>query len=192
MTLCGHTIEHCPHWMHRSASQIGTCSAMLRFSYCVVPVGYVPSIGSALTGSASPRPSSITAVTLRTKAGRRAGTVCARRRAAGGGARHLDLVQVGERIVDRREVLLHDLRALARVGPFGLLLDRRDRLVARQHARQREEAGLQDRVDARAEAEAEGDLRGVDDVELELPVDDLLLDLARQLVPDGVRRRTDC
>ncbi len=75
MTLCGQTIEHCPHWMHRSGSQIGTCSAMLRFSYFVVPVGKVPSIGIALTGKVSPRPSIMTAVTLRTNSGAVSGTI---------------------------------------------------------------------------------------------------------------------
>ena len=41
----------------------------LRFSHCAVPLGYVPSTGSALTGSSSPRPAIIRAVTSRTKAG---------------------------------------------------------------------------------------------------------------------------
>ena len=77
MTLCGQTIEHWPHWMHRSGSQIGTSSAMLRFSNRVVPVGNVPSIGNALTGSESPRPSIIMAMTLRTKAGAESGTIFA-------------------------------------------------------------------------------------------------------------------
>ena len=42
---------------------------MLRFSYSEVPDGYVPSAGSALTGSSSPRPASIAAVTVRTNSG---------------------------------------------------------------------------------------------------------------------------
>src|SRR4029450_5346869 len=75
MTLCGQTMEHCPHWMHRSGSQIGTCSAMLRFSYFVLPAGKVPSIGIALTGNVSPRPSIMTAVTLRTNSGAVSGTI---------------------------------------------------------------------------------------------------------------------
>jgi hypothetical protein len=44
-------------------------SAMLRFSQRVVPMGQVPSGGSAETGSASPRPASIAAVTVLTKSG---------------------------------------------------------------------------------------------------------------------------
>jgi hypothetical protein len=51
MTLCGQTKLQLPHWMHDSESQDATSSEMLRFSYCVVPLGYVPSTGSALTGS---------------------------------------------------------------------------------------------------------------------------------------------
>ena len=47
---------------------------MLRRSHCVVPVGYVPSSGSALTGSRSPRPAMISAVTFCTKSGASAGT----------------------------------------------------------------------------------------------------------------------
>jgi hypothetical protein len=42
---------------------------MLRFSQRAVPVGHVPSTGNALTGSRSPFPSSITAVTRRMKSG---------------------------------------------------------------------------------------------------------------------------
>ena len=42
---------------------------MLRFSQRVVPIGQVPSGGSAETGRASPRPASIAAVTVLTKSG---------------------------------------------------------------------------------------------------------------------------
>ena len=42
---------------------------MARFSYCVVPVGKVPSTGSALTGSWSPSPAIMIAVTRWTKSG---------------------------------------------------------------------------------------------------------------------------
>ena len=61
--------------MHRSGSQAATSSEMLRFSYAVVPLGYVPSAGSALTGRSSPRQAIIAAVTVRTNAGACAGTV---------------------------------------------------------------------------------------------------------------------
>ena len=52
---------------------------MLRFSQRAVPVGQVPSQGRALTGRASPRRSSIGAITSRTNTGaaaRRSGTGC--------------------------------------------------------------------------------------------------------------------
>ena len=74
ITLCGQTKLQLPHWMHSSESQAATNSEMLRFSYCVVPLGYVPSTGSALTGSSSPRPAIIAAVTVRTNSGACAGT----------------------------------------------------------------------------------------------------------------------
>ena len=50
MAACGQTMAHLPQSMQIDASQIGICWAMARFSYCVVPVGKVPSTGSALTG----------------------------------------------------------------------------------------------------------------------------------------------
>ena len=74
MTLCGQTNEQLPHWMQMSGSQTATSSEMLRFSYAVVPLGYVPSTGRALTGSSSPRPAIIAAVTVRTNSGACAGT----------------------------------------------------------------------------------------------------------------------
>ena len=56
---------------------------MARFSYFVVPVGNVPSTGSALTGRRSPSPAMRAAVTRRTNsrgssmAGLTIGTACA-------------------------------------------------------------------------------------------------------------------
>ncbi len=60
--------------MQASESHSATKSEILRFSYCVVPEGYVPSTGSALTGSWSPVPSSMDAVTSRTNSGAVFGT----------------------------------------------------------------------------------------------------------------------
>ncbi len=48
---------------------MGISSAILRFSQRVVPIGQVPSGGSAETGRASPSPASIAAVTVFTKSG---------------------------------------------------------------------------------------------------------------------------
>src|SRR5262249_29710979 len=100
---------------------------------------------------------------------------------------NLDLEQVCQRGIDGFKILLDHLLALAGIGLFRRLLDRRNRLVARHNAGEREEAGLQDGVGARSETQGERDLRRVDDVKIELLVDDLLLHLARQLVPDLVR-----
>src|SRR5262249_10546363 len=69
MTACGQTIAHLPHWMQVTGSQTGISVAMLRFSYCAVPVGNVPSHGSALTGSSSPQPAMIGPSTSRTNGG---------------------------------------------------------------------------------------------------------------------------
>ena len=43
IVACGQPSEHSPHWMQIFGSQMGMSWAMLRFSYCVVPVGNVPS-----------------------------------------------------------------------------------------------------------------------------------------------------
>ena len=59
--------------MHETSSQTGMNSAMLRFSQRDVPMGNVPSIGSELTGSRSPSPSSIGPITVRTNAGASSG-----------------------------------------------------------------------------------------------------------------------
>ncbi len=69
MTLCGQIMAHLPHWMQTSGSHTGISAAMLRFSHFAVPVGYVPSAGSALTGKLSPSPAIIGAVTSCTKRG---------------------------------------------------------------------------------------------------------------------------
>ena len=89
-------------------SQTGISSARLRFSHFAVATGQVPSTGNALTGSRSPLPASITAVTFCTKSG------AARTRAADGRAkrsprRHRDLVQVRQRLIDHLAVPPHDL-----------------------------------------------------------------------------------
>src|SRR5437763_16447257 len=69
MVACGQTKAHLLHWMHTFGSQMGTSSAIRRFSHLVVPSGQVPSTGKADTGSRSPLPAIITAVTRWTKSG---------------------------------------------------------------------------------------------------------------------------
>ena len=74
MAAWGQISTHLLHWMQSAASHTGISSARLRFSQWEVPVGQVPSGGKALTGSSSPRPDSMTAVTLRMKSGASSGT----------------------------------------------------------------------------------------------------------------------
>src|SRR5215813_15187798 len=69
MVACGQTKAHLLHWMQTFGSQIGTSSAIRRFSHFVVPTGQVPSTGKADTGSRSPLPAIITAVTRWTNSG---------------------------------------------------------------------------------------------------------------------------
>ncbi len=70
----GQTIAHLPQSMQIDGSQIGIIWAIARFSYLVVPVGKVPSTGSALTGSWSPSPAIRRAVTRATKSGTPSGS----------------------------------------------------------------------------------------------------------------------
>src|SRR5262249_43183496 len=99
-------------------------------------------------------------------------------------ARGLDFVGMAEGFVYRRVVLLdHGFTALA-VGLLYGVLDGGDGLFAGQHAADGEETGLHDGVDAAAHARGFGDFVTIDDVEFQLFVDDLLLHLARQFVPD--------
>src|SRR5688500_1415391 len=69
MAACGHTIAHLLHWMQIPGSQTGISSAIERFSHCAVAVGQVPSTGKAETGSRSPLPAIMTAVTRFTNSG---------------------------------------------------------------------------------------------------------------------------
>ena len=75
MTPCGQTKLQLPHWMQMSGSHTGTISEMLRFSQRggAATARCRPS-GSAQTGSSSPRPAIIIAVTFRTNSGASSGT----------------------------------------------------------------------------------------------------------------------
>ncbi len=103
---------------------------------------------------------------------------------AGGRRGNLHLEQVRQGLFHRAEVLPDDLLPLRPVGLLDRLLDGVDRLVARQHPRNGEEAGLHDGVDPRAHPRRLRDLVAVDDVEADLPVDDLPLHAPRDPVPD--------
>ncbi len=103
------------------------------------------------------------------------------------GGRHplgnLDPVQALERAVDRGLVALDDLGAAPAVGLGDRRLDPLDRLLARQHARDGEEARLQDDVDPPCETDLARDPAGVDHVHLDVLGEDLLLHRARERVP---------
>ena len=95
---------------------------------------------------------------------------------------HFDLEETGERIVDRFEVLAHDLLALLAVGFLDGLLDFLDGLFLGHHSGQGEEAGLHHGVDAVAHAAFTRDRVGVDDMERHAFLDEGLLDDARQML----------
>ena len=101
-----------------------------------MPLGYVPSTGSALTGRSSPRPAIIAAVTVRTNSGACAGTSGGSSRVAVARSGTLDPVQALERAVDRGLVALDHLGAAPAVGLRDRRLDPLDRL-ARAAARRR-------------------------------------------------------
>ena len=178
--------------MQSAGSQTGISVAMLRFSHCAVPVGQVPSTGKALTGQQVAVAGEHQRRHRCTKSGASAGTTGGRRARRGRRAPGTcDLGEAAERRVHGREVALQDLGSLLRVGLLDRLLDLRDRASRAAAPREREEAGLHDRVDAPLQAGLARDAVGVDDEEAQLLLDDLLLDLARQLVPDrlGAVRR---
>ena len=102
---------------------------------------------------------------------------------AGGLGRHLDQAQVDQGVVHRLEVLAHHFLALAGVGLLDRILDFLNRLVARQHLGNGEEAGLHDGVDARTHAIVAGHLLGIDAVDLQLSGDNLFLHRARHTIP---------
>ena len=103
------------------------------------------------------------------------------------GRRHLHLVEILQRVVHRIEVHLHDLLALLSVSLADGILDRVDRLVARQHTGHAEKADLHDGVDAPAHAALARHLAGVDDVEVRLLLLQVTLHFRGQMAPGLVR-----
>src|SRR5450759_2340881 len=63
IAACGQTNVHLAQSMQMVGSHRGSSSAMSRLSQRDVPTGNAPSTGSAETGSRSPRPAIISAVT---------------------------------------------------------------------------------------------------------------------------------
>ena len=163
---------------------------MLRFSHCAVAVGQVPSTGKAETGQPVAVAGEHERRDLLDESGR-LGRDDGRpapgrrrpRRAPATSARPPSAAST------RREVALQDLGALLRVGVRDRLLDPGDRGLGRQRLRDREEAGLHDRVDAPLQARLARDAEGVDDEEAQLPRDDLLLHLAAGARPRRRRGR---
>ena len=102
-------------------------------------------------------------------------------------AGHLDLVQPFERGVDGGVVLRDHLGAAAAVGLGDRRLDLGDRLLPGQHARDREEAGLQHGVGPAGQARLASDVAGIDRVNLDPFGENLLLDRAGQRIPDLIR-----
>ncbi len=95
-----------------------------------------------------------------------------------------DFVKVLERTVDRGEVALDELGALSPVGRHDSVLDSGDGLVSREDARNREEAGLHDRVDPARHASLDRDPVAIDHEEADLFSNQIFLHAARQLIPD--------
>ena len=118
------------------------------------------------------------------------------RRAAGDLAgdlgRHLDLVQVDQGLVHGGVVLLDDGFAAFAVGLLDGLLDLLNGFITRQDAGDGEEAGLHDGVDAATHAGLFGHIVGVDGVELEFLLDDILLDFLAAAYPRLPRGRRCC
>ena len=111
IAACGHTSAQRAQSMQISGSQIGISAASVRFSTRAVPVGNVPSTGRALTGSRSPSPASMRAVTRCTKSDASGGTGDRRPRVAVTATGCDEWAQRGRRRVDRGEVGVDDRTA---------------------------------------------------------------------------------
>ena len=99
-------------------------------------------------------------------------------------SRHVDALQPGQCLVDRRIVAFEQPAALAAVRLGDHLLDLCECRVGVDHPGDGEEARLHDGVDAPAHVGLLSNPVRVDHVDLQPLVDDLLLHLARQAVPD--------
>ena len=162
IAACGHTSAHWLHWMQIFESHTGISSAMFRFSHFAV---------AGRPGAVDRKRAHRQQVALAGQHHRRdlldeVGRLLRhqrRTRARGAHRRgHRNLVQVRERLIDHLAVAPHDLGPALAVGLLDRLLDVPDGFVAGQHAGDREEAGLHDRVDARAHAGPLRQVVGVD------------------------------
>ena len=99
-----------------------------------------------------------------------------------------NLVQPCQRGVDGRDVAPHDLGSAPAPGVGHRLLHPFDRFASGKHAREREEAGRHDRVDAALEPVLVGDLIRVDREQPAPALDQGLLRVARKARPDPFGR----
>ena len=97
-------------------------------------------------------------------------------------------MQSRERAIDSRVVALDNLGPAAAVRLCDRRLDPFDRLLARHHAGEREEAGLEDDVDASRKAGLARDPACIDDMEIDVLGQDLLLNRTGKRIPDRLRR----
>ena len=88
---------------------------------------------------------------------------------------HVDLLIGGGAQVDGLVVHVHDVLALLQVGGLGLLLHVGDGLLLGHDLGQREERGLEDGVVALAHADLDGQVNGIDGVELDVVLGDIAL-----------------
>ncbi len=102
--------------------------------------------------------------------------------------RHRHAVDPLPRQLRRPHIHLDNGAPLVAVAVLDRQLDHLVGLGLRQHAGDGEEGRLHDGIDAPAQPERARQIVGVDDVERRLLVDQGLLDLARQVVPNLVRR----
>ena len=122
--------------------------------------------------------------------GRTAGQFLGRRFVDGVGpvGRNVDLHIRGRAEVDGLVVHLDDVLALLHVGSLGLLLHVADGVLFRHNLRQGEECGLQDGVVALAHADLDGQVNGIDRVELDVILGDVALGRGVQMVAELLRR----
>ena len=95
-----------------------------------------------------------------------------------------DLMQMFECGIDRRKILAYDRLSTFSVSLAYGFLDSVDRFIGLEHSADRKEAGLHDGIDAIAELLFLSHSIGIDGVDLDAFLNDLLLDRARQLIPN--------
>ncbi len=106
-----------------------------------------------------------------------------------GVSRNRHRMQTRKRVVHCREVLIDHRIAPLAIRLANRFLDCLDRLLPREHAADREEAGLHDRVDSASHPRIASHRITVDHVELQVFVDDRLLHASWQVVPHFVRAK---